>query len=129
LYRAVGVLQSLCWPQQEKSSIVKHLPLSSTLLFLAGLTPALADPTMMLGGTVTFGANTSPSFGVTVRLLENNRVNESTLGAGLSYYLGSGQIGVDVFAGFLFEKGVFGFGYDLVQGKVIASLGVVDTQD
>ena len=108
---------------------MKHVPLTTTLAFLAGLSPALADPTLMLGGSVTFGANQTPNFGVTARLLENDRVNESTLGAGLSYYFGTGQIGVDVFAGYLFDNGVFGFGYDLVQGSAIASLGLVNTQD
>lgn len=108
---------------------MKHVPLITTLAFVAGLSPAFADPALMLGGTVTFGANQTPTFGVTARLLENDRVNESTLGAGLSYYFSTGQIGVDVFAGYLFDHGVFGFGYDLVQGSAIASLGLVNTQD
>jgi hypothetical protein len=110
------------------SSLVKHVPLTTTLVFLAGLSPALADPALMLGGTFTFGANRSPDFGITARFLQNDVADESTLGAGVTYFIGSGQIGVDVFAGYLFDNGVFGFGYDLVQAAPIVSLGLVDTE-
>lgn len=92
-------------------------------------TPALADGTLMLGGTMTFGTNQQPNFGVSARILENDRVDESTLGAGVTYYFGTGDLGVDVFAGYTFDHGVFGFGYDLVQGAPIMSLGIADTQD
>lgn len=108
---------------------MKHVPLTTTLAFLAGLTPAMADPALMLGGTVTFGAAQQPDFGITARLLENNRKNESSLGAGVTYFLGSRTIGVDVFAGYVFDQGAFGFGYDLVQGAPIVSLGLVNTKD
>lgn len=107
---------------------MKHLSLATTLVFLAGASPVLADPALMLGGTVTFGANHNPDFGLTARLLENNRANESSLGAGVTYYLYTGQIGVDVFAGYLLEGAAFGFGYDLVQGAPVISLGLVDTK-
>ena len=92
-------------------------------------TPALADGALMLGGTLTFGAAQQPNFGITARLLENNRTDESTLGAGVTYYLGTRDVGVDVFAGYVFDNGVFGFGYDLVQGAPIMSLGLADTED
>jgi hypothetical protein len=92
-------------------------------------TPAIADGTLMLGGTLTFGANQQPNFGVSARVLENNRVDESTLGAGVTYYFATRDIGVDVFAGYVFDNGVFGFGYDFVQGAPIMSLGLADTDD
>lgn len=92
-------------------------------------TPALADGALMLGGTMTFGANQQPNFGVSARLLENNRVDESTLGAGVTYYFATRDIGVDVFAGYVFDNGVFGFGYDLVQAAPIMSLGIANTED
>lgn len=107
---------------------MKHVPLTTTLVFLAGLSPALADPAFMLGGTFTFGASQQPNFGISARLLQNNVADESALGAGLSYYPFTGQLGVDVFAGYLFDNGGFGFGYDLVQGAPIVSLGLVNTQ-
>lgn len=91
--------------------------------------PAMADGTFMLGGTMTFGANQQPNFGVSARLLENNRVDESTLGAGVTYYFATGDLGVDVFAGYIFEHGVFGLGYDLVQGAPVMSLGIANTED
>ena len=97
-------------------------------LFLAA-TPALADTTFMLGGTITFGATQQPQFGVSARLLENNRVNESTLGAGVTYYPMEGDIGIDVFAGYIFDGAVFGLGYDLVQGSPVMSLGLADTEE
>jgi len=106
---------------------VKNVTLAATVAFLAGASPVLADPTLMLGGTFTFGAMQDPNFGLTARLLENDRANESTLGAGVTYYLFSGNIGVDVFAGYLFDGAAFGFGYDLVQGAPVVSLGLVDT--
>lgn len=110
------------------SSPVKNLSLATACAFLVATGPVLADPALMLGGTFTFGAMQDPNFGITARLLENDRANESTLGAGVTYYLFTGDIGVDVFAGYLFESGVFGFGYDLVQAAPIVSLGLVNTE-
>jgi len=95
----------------------------------AFVTPAVADPTVMLGGTLTFGSNRQPEFGVSARLLESNRADESALGAGITYYPRGGDIGIDVFAGYVFDNGVFGFGYDFVQGAPIMSLGIADTED
>ena len=103
--RAVG--------KHNESSPVKNVTLAATVVFLAGASPVLADPTLMLGGTFTFGAMQDPNFGLTARLLENDRANESTLGAGVTYYLFSGDIGVDVFAGYLFDGAAFGFGRQL----------------
>lgn len=108
---------------------MNRITFASALVLIAGLSPALADPTIMLGGTLTFGANTQPAFGVSARLLENDRANESTLGAGVTYYPVAGDIGIDVFAGYLFDNGVFGLGYDLVQGAPVMSLGLADTED
>jgi len=106
---------------------MKHLLAATFVVLTAGGSPALADPALMLGGTITFGSNQQPNFGVSARLLENNRSDESTLGAGVTYYLGTRDIGIDVFAGYIFDNGVFGFGYDLVQGAPIMSLGIADT--
>lgn len=110
------------------SSLVKKIYLATALALTVCSGPALADPTLMLGGTFTFGAMQDPNFGISARLLENDRANESTLGAGVTYFLFSGDIGVDVFAGYLFDGAAFGFGYDLVQAAPVISLGFVDTQ-
>ena len=107
--------------------MTKILAASAVALSLAA--PAMADPALMLGGTLTFGANQQPNFGVSARILENNRADESTLGAGVTYYFATSDIGVDVFAGYIFDQGVFGFGYDLVQGAPIMSLGIADIDD
>jgi hypothetical protein len=108
---------------------MKTLIAATSVALMAGTVPALADTAFMLGGTVTFGSNRPAEFGVSARLLENNRVDESTLGAGVTYYPRNGDVGVDVFAGYLFDNGVFGFGYDLVQGAPIMSLGIANTED
>lgn len=108
---------------------MKNVLAAAAVLLASGLSPAVAEPTLMLGGTITFGANQQPNFGVSARLLENNRVDESTLGAGVTYYFATSDIGVDIFAGYVFDNGVFGFGYDLVQGAPVMSLGIADTED
>lgn len=108
------------------SSAVKHILAATCVAFLS-VSPALADGTFMLGGTLTFGANQQPNFGVSARFLENDQVDESTLGAGVTYYFATQDIGVDVFAGYIFDSAVFGVGYDLVQSSPIMSLGVANT--
>jgi opacity protein-like surface antigen len=105
---------------------VKHF-LAATCVAFCAASPALADGTFMLGGTLTFGANQQPNFGVSARFLENNQVDESTLGAGVTYYVATQEIGVDVFAGYIFDSMVFGLGYDLVQSSPVMSLGIADT--
>ncbi|PWK62545.1 hypothetical protein [Roseicyclus mahoneyensis] len=108
---------------------MKHIFAAAAVSLSLVASPALADGTFMLGGTMTFGAGQQPNFGVSARILENNRTDESTLGAGVTYYLGTGDLGVDVFAGYIFDRGVFGFGYDLVQGAPVMSLGLANTED
>jgi hypothetical protein len=109
------------------SSAVKNLS-AATCVAILFATPSLADGTFMLGGTLTFGANQQPNFGVSARFLENDRVDESTLGAGVTYYFATQDIGVDVFAGYIFDSMVFGLGYDLVQASPVMSLGVANTE-
>lgn len=108
------------------SSSVKKF-LVATMAATLSAAPALADGTIMLGGTLTFGANQQPNFGISARFLENDRVDESTLGAGVTYYFATQDIGVDVFAGYIFDNAVFGLGYDLVQAAPVMSLGIANT--
>lgn len=108
---------------------MKHFLAAAAATVSLAASPALADGALMLGGTLTFGANQQPNFGITARILENNRTDESTLGAGVTYYLATRDVGVDVFAGYVFDNGVFGFGYDLVQGAPVMSLGLANTED
>jgi hypothetical protein len=107
---------------------VKHILALAAGAFASVAAPAHADVNLMLGGTLTFGANRGTELGVSLRLLENNRAHESTLGAGVTYYPQSNNVGVDVFAGYLMDHSVFGFGYDLVQGAPVMSFGLVNTE-
>jgi len=108
---------------------MKNTGIATAVAFVLGVSPAVADPTFMLGGTLSFGASRPAEFGVSARLLENNRSDESTLGAGITYYPRNGDIGLDVFAGYIFDQGVFGFGYDFVQATPVVSLGIANTED
>jgi hypothetical protein len=107
---------------------VKHILALAAGAFASVATPALADVNLMLGGTVTFGANRGTELGVSLRLLENDQADESTLGAGITYYPQSANIGIDVFAGYLMDHSVFGFGYDFVQAAPIVSFGFANTE-
>ncbi|NKX46185.1 hypothetical protein [Roseicyclus persicicus] len=108
---------------------MKYIPVLAVGALAAVATPAAADVNVMLGGTVTFGANRGTELGVSLRLLENNRRDESTLGAGVTYFPQSNTVGIDVFAGYLMDHSVFGLGYDLVQGTPVMSFGYVDTEE
>lgn len=101
---------------------------TSALALLCG-TMAQADPAIMLGGSVRFGAGKQPEFGISGRILSNNQADEAALGAGVSYYPGSGSFGADAFVGWVFDHGVIGVGYDFSSRSPIASLGWVDVEN
>ncbi|WP_370270585.1 hypothetical protein [Nioella sp.] len=111
-----------------REAIVNKLLLSTSFAALLGTSAAYADPTFMLGGTISFGAGQGSQFGISARILSNNQEDEATFGAGITYYPGSGDFGYDVFAGWNFDNSVLGIGYDFGQRTPIMSLGVSNTE-
>jgi opacity protein-like surface antigen len=108
---------------------MKKLLLSTSAAALLGLSPAAADPTFMLGGTFTFGAGQGTQFGISARVISDNRPDQGVLGAGVTFYPGDGEFGFDVFAGYTFDEGVFGVGYDFAQRQPLVSLGYANMRD
>lgn len=108
---------------------MNKLLLSTSFAALLGASTAYADPTFMLGGTISFGTGQGSQFGISARILSNDQEDEATFGTGVTYYPGSGDFGYDVFAGWSFDNAVFGVGYDFRQRTPIMSLGVSNTQE
>ena len=108
---------------------MNRLLLSTSLAALLGTSAAQADPTFMIGGTFSFGGGAPGQFGLSARILSNNVEGEHTLGAGVTYYLDSGDLGYDVMLGWLHENSVFGLGYDFGQRTPLLTLGLTRTTD
>ncbi|WP_039018134.1 hypothetical protein [Halocynthiibacter namhaensis] len=90
---------------------------------------AAADPTYMLGGTIAFGGNASPQFGVTAKILSSNQRDDAVVGLGVTYYPGSKSFGADIGVGYIGDNNAILVGYDFVQAAGIFSLGYANTED
>lgn len=108
---------------------MKKLLMTTSAFALLGVAPAAADPTFVLGGTFGFGGGQPAQFGLSARVISNNRTDKGVLGAGVTFYPGDGQFGFDVFAGYTFDESVFGVGYDFAQRQPLVSLGYANMQD
>ena len=108
---------------------MKRFLMTTSAAALLGVAPAAADPTFMLGGTFAFGGGQPAQFGISARVISNNVPDEGVLGAGVTFYPGDGEIGFDVFAGYTFDQGVLGVGYDFAQRQPLVSLGYANLDD
>lgn len=101
----------------------------AALLGVAPVAPVAADAGFMLGGTVAFGGGQPAQFGISARVISDTSADQGVLGAGATFYPGTGEIGFDVFAGYTFDAGVFGVGYDFARRQPLVSLGHADMAD
>ena len=89
---------------------------------------ALADPTFLLGGGISFGGGNSPQFTVSGKVLSDNQQDEPVAGLGLNYYLGTGDFGADLGLGYLFEDSAVMLGYDFLGKAPLITFGWADTE-
>jgi hypothetical protein len=113
----------------EVSNAMKNILISTSVAALLGPTTVLADPTFMLGGTMSFGGGPSPQFALTAKVLSDNQVDEPVFGLGANYYLGTGEIGADLGVGYLFDNGALMIGYDFLQNVPTFSAGYAEADD
>jgi len=119
-------------------SLVKISAIFATTLALA--TPALADPTVGLGLSLSFGGGT-PQTGVGLRVFSNDQRDSFVGSAGVDYMFGSqsfrgtvggawlgnnAYLGLDMGLDFNGGGGGFGFGAGGVGTKVGAATGPED---
>ena len=93
----------------------------SAILLLCG-SAVCAEPALTLGGVFSFGWDRGSDFGVAVGFITNNQADKVTFGGAATYYPVSGDFGTDVFAGWVFDNGVLGAGYDFSQRAPTVSL-------
>ncbi len=108
---------------------MKKLLMTSSFAALLGPSIAAADPTLMIGAGFSFGGNQGPQYGVTAKVLSDDQSEEFVLGAGVSYYFGSGEFGADLSAGYLFDNTAAMVGYDFMQQSIVASLGYAEVSE
>ena len=85
-------------------------------------TPALADPTVMLGLSINFGGAQSNQVGITGKVLTDNKQDTVIGAAGVTYFPGTGAWGVDAGLGYNFDDTTATLTYDFVnQGAQLAA--------
>lgn len=89
--------------------------------------PAMADPVLMLGGTFAFGGGSS-NFGLSANVLSNDTNEKAAGGVGVTYYLGTGQVGFDVIAAWKKDDAAIGVGYDFGIRKPVVTFGYSKTR-
>ncbi len=87
-----------------------------------------ASPAVSGGITYKFGGSDKPeeNIGATVKVLSSSEAKKPVIGAGLSYYpmaSSDKKLGLDVSAGYNFEKGAVMAGWDFLQNQASASVG------
>lgn len=108
---------------------MRKLLMSTALTGGLAVSPAFADPTVMIGLSWTFGGSQSGQFGVSGRVLSDN-VKEEWVGAvGATYYFGSGEFGVDAGIGYNWENTPITLTYDFLNRGAQIGLGWADLED
>ncbi|MFN7223341.1 MAG: hypothetical protein ACK4MS_04940 [Paracoccaceae bacterium] len=106
--------------------ILKALPL---VLVLAG--PAIAEPTIGLGVTFTYGGGAQSDVGLGLRLFSNNERKKFVASVGVDYMLKSQSIRPNIGAAYLASNSYVGMdiGFDLGGGmNVGVGLGAANTK-
>ena len=87
-----------------------------------------AKPAVMGGITFSFGGSdmSKTNAGATVKILSTSKEKKPVVGAGVSFYpwaQNDKKFGVDVSAGYNFQKGAVMGGWDFIQNQPSLSLG------
>lgn len=85
--------------------------------------PALADPTVMIGLSWSFGGAQSGQMGISGRILSDNRADTFVAGIGATYYFGSQDFGIDAGIGYNVGNVPFVLSYDFLNENLLLSAG------
>jgi len=88
--------------------------------------PAVADPTVMIGLSWSFGGAQSGQMGISGRILSDNRADNFVAGIGATYYFGSQEFGVDLGIGYNVGNTPIILSYDFINENVLLSAGWAD---
>lgn len=105
----------------------KSLACATGLAFIISNVPAYADPTVMFGLALNFGAS-GTKIGATAKVLSSNEPNEVVAAAGVSYFFDDGSIGTDAGLGYTFDGGAVTLTYDFSHGSPQISGGVANIE-
>ena len=95
----------------------------STALALIMLTvPAYADPGVMVGLSLNFGAG-KQQLGATAKLLSSDQPEEVVAATGVTYVFEDHSIGFDAGLGYTFDGGVVTLSYDFTHESPQISVG------
>jgi hypothetical protein len=103
----------------------KYLMTTAIVGCLAAV-PAAADPTVMFGLSWTFGGAQSGQLGISGRILSDNRADTFVVGAGVTYYLGSQEFGIDAGIGYNVGNTPIVLSYDFINENMLLSAGWAD---
>lgn len=101
---------------------------SSTAILVVMLsTPAFAEPTVALGLSFSFGSGQPVATGISARILSDNRADRVVAVGGVTYFIGSGNIGVDAGLGYNFDGDIStALTYDFLNNRPVFSLSAAD---
>lgn len=108
---------------------MRKLLATTAAISLLASNAALADPAVMLGLSVNFGSG-QLSPGVTAKVLSSDEQDQAVAAAGVSFFpWETNHFGLDLSAGYNFNEGAALIGYDLLNRKIQASGGWVNTAE
>lgn len=107
---------------------MKNLKASTAILLAFTASPAVADPTFMLGLSFNFGGGAPVSPGLTFKVLSDDEGDSFVGAAGVTYFFDNGgYFGLDAGLGYLFENGAATtLTYDFINDRPQFSLGYSD---
>jgi hypothetical protein len=107
---------------------MKNLKASTAIVLALIATPAVADPTFMLGLAVNFGGGERTSTGLTLKILSDDEADSFVGAAGVTYFFDNGgYLGWDAGIGYLFEDNfATTLTYDFLNNRPQFSIGYAD---
>jgi len=102
---------------------------STALVSCVIASPVWADPTFMVGLTMSFGGSQGTNVGISGRVLSDNKRDSAVGMAGVTYYPQTGTWGIDAGLGYNFDNTTVGVTYDFMNQNVAISGGWADLAD
>ena len=106
-----------------KGRTMKKLLAAASLAALMGASAAQADTNYMIGVTWGLGGG-SNDLGFSARMMFSEAGSNVGFGGGVTYYMGSGDVGFDAIAAWMQNDIVVGGGYDFAAYSPVFTLGV-----
>lgn len=108
---------------------MKNIYLTTALLTSLLATPAIADPTVMVGISFNISGTKANEPGITAKILSDDGRDKFVGVAGVTYFYNSNDWGIDAGLGYNLKRNTISMSYDFLNDGISVALGMSNLAD